>query len=248
VYAKAKNLEDASPETTRKLASVKNLIGGVRDTQLAAADTSAKKPAETAAAAAASAPATTAKAEEKPAAAKGKKGAKPEAAKAEPAKAEPPKAEPAKAEPPKAEPAKAEPAKAETPKTELAKASDTPANPEPEAGKSFDPAAVEQAVRNWASAWAGKDVEGYLASYAPDFRAPAGGRAKWENARRERISKPETISIEIESLSIKQQKGKAVATFTQNYRSPIHKSNDNKILVLAQRDGEWRIVEERIGK
>jgi len=228
VYAKAKNLEDASPETTRKLASVKNLIGGARDTQLAAADSSAKKPAETAAAAAASAPATTAKAEEKPAAAKGKKGAKAEVA--------------------KAEVAKAEPTKAETAKTELAKGPDTPSNPEPEAGKSFDPAAVEQAVRNWASAWAGKDVEGYLASYAPDFRAPAGGRAKWENARRERISKPETISIEIESLSIKQQKGKAVATFTQNYRSPIHKSNDNKILVLAQRDGEWRIVEERIGK
>lgn len=245
VYAKAKNLEDASPETTRKLASVKNLIGGARDVQVAANDIPAKKSAEAPAPAQPAAP----KAEDKPVAAKGKKGAKTELAKLDAPKAETPKAESPKAEAPKVEAPKAESPKAEVPKAEVAAGDAAPAAGAAVAGKSFDTAAVEQAVRNWAGAWAGKDVEGYLAAYAADFRpSTPGGRAKWENQRRERISKPESISIEIEGLSIKQKKDKAIATFTQHYRSPIHKSNDSKTLVLAQRDGEWRIVEERVEK
>ncbi|MEY3201882.1 MAG: hypothetical protein RIR70_1432 [Pseudomonadota bacterium] len=244
VYAKAKNLEDASPETTRKLASVKNLIGGARDTQVAAAETPAKKPAaETAAPAATPAPAALAKSEDKPIAAKGKKGGKTEVAKVEPPKLEAPKIEPPKAEPkPEAKP---------EPKSEPTQTADASSSREPAAaadGKEFDGTAVEQAVRNWAGAWASKDVDGYLAAYAQDFRPPTGGRAQWENQRRERITKPETISIEIEGLTIKQKKGKAVATFTQHYRSPLHKSEDNKTLVMALRDGEWRIVEERVAK
>ena len=236
VYAKAKNLEDASPETTRKLASVKNLIGGSRDTQLASNDTGAKKPAMDAPVGG-----VASKTEEKPVSAKGKK-----AAKAELAKAETPKVEAPKAEAPKPEVAKAEPAKAAQP---APAASESEPAAEPAATQAFDVAAVEQAVRNWAGAWAGKDVDGYLAAYAPDFKpASSGGRAKWENQRRERISKPESISIEIEGLTVKQKKGKAFVSFTQHYRSSIHKSDDNKTLVLAQRDGEWRIVEERVEK
>ena len=246
VYAKAKNLEDASPETTRKLASVKNLIGGSRDTQLASNDAGAKKPAMDAPAGGVSS-----KTEEKPVAAKGKKSAKTELAKAETPKAEAPKAEApkpevAKAEAPKSEVAKASPPKAAEP---APSASESAPAAEPAATQAFDVAAVEQAVRNWAGAWAGKDVDGYLAAYAPDFKpASSGGRAKWENQRRERISKPESISIEIEGLTVKQKKGKAFVSFTQHYRSSIHKSDDSKTLVLAQRDGEWRIVEERVEK
>ena len=249
VYAKARNLEDASPETARKLASVKNLIGGTRDAQVATADGNAKKPATAAAVAPAASlakenaaaaaslvpPVAVAKTEEPVAPAKGKK-----AAKAEPAKVV---AKPAKTEPtPKAE----EPAKlAESPKS-AAENTEAPANSE---AATFDTAAVEDAVRNWAESWASKDADGYLAAYAADFRpSTPGGRVKWENQRRERITKPESINIELEGLSIKQIKDKAIVTFVQHYRSPIHKSDDNKTLVMAQRDGVWQIVEERIGK
>lgn len=245
IYAKARNLEDASPDTARKLASVRNLISGGRgDTQLAASEP--RRPASAVQApAVVPAPAAPAPAPATPAPA--------------PAQASTPvlAAVSSEAKPPVVpmggaategvmapEPRHAAKGRKGT-KAEVAK--------QPEADSTatsfFDPAEVEQAVRNWAESWANKDVDGYLAAYAPDFKpGMPGGRAKWENQRRERISKPESISIEIEDLKIKPGKGSAVATFVQRYRSPLHKSDDTKALVLALRDGQWLIVEERVAK
>src|SRR5262249_25391590 len=57
------------------------------------------------------------------------------------------------------------------------------------AAPAADPSAdVLKAVNAWASSWSEKDVDGYLAAYAKDFKTPGGeARAEWEKGRRTRI-------------------------------------------------------------
>ncbi len=111
-------------------------------------------------------------------------------------------------------------------------------------------AEVLDAVRAWAKAWSAKDVDGYLASYARDFKTPGGeSRADWEKARRQRIAAPKSISVTVEGPKVSLgADGTATVTFRQGYRSDVVKSTSTmKTLVLAQTDGRWLIRQERIG-
>jgi Flp pilus assembly protein TadD len=57
---------------------------------------------------------------------------------------------------------------------------------------------VADSVNQWAKAWANKDIDGYLSSYAQSFKTPDGmNRESWEEMRKSRINKPQTISISI---------------------------------------------------
>jgi tetratricopeptide (TPR) repeat protein len=145
-----------------------------------------------------------------------------------------------------AAPAPKDPAKA--PVT-VAAADPKPAVEKPVAAKPTG-ADVLEAVNAWAKAWSAKDVDGYLAFYARDFKTPAGeARAEWEQARRARISAPKSISVTVESPKVSVlADGKAQVTFRQGYRSDVIKAaNATKTLVLARVDGRWLIQQERVG-
>lgn len=103
---------------------------------------------------------------------------------------------------------------------------------------------VESAVNAWAQAWARRDVDAYLAAYAPDFSAPGLSRADWEAQRRSRIEAPKSITVDISNLNVEQQGTTATATFRQAYRSDRLSSTVTKTLKLAQLDGQWRIIGE----
>jgi tetratricopeptide (TPR) repeat protein len=103
---------------------------------------------------------------------------------------------------------------------------------------------IETAVNAWAQAWARRDVDAYLAAYAPDFSAPGLSRADWEAQRRTRIEAPKSITVDISNLNVDQQGTTATATFRQAYRSNLLSSTVAKTLKLTQIDGEWRIVGE----
>ncbi len=108
---------------------------------------------------------------------------------------------------------------------------------------------VLQAVNQWAKAWAGNNVDGYLSAYAPDFKVPAGeSRADWENTRRVRVAKPRKIEVAIEAPKVTQTADQRVTvTFRQNYRAGGTKMVSTKTLVLVKNSGRWLIQEERIG-
>lgn len=108
-------------------------------------------------------------------------------------------------------------------------------------------AEVGKAVDAWLAAWSRKDVKGYLAFYAKDFKAPGGSRAKWEAERAKRINKPGAIQVSQENLQVAVEGDTATARFRQHYRSASLKSGSNKVLVLVKRDGRWLIQQERIG-
>ena len=107
---------------------------------------------------------------------------------------------------------------------------------------------IVQVVNAWAQAWSKKDMDGYLAFYAGDFRTPNGeARGEWEKSRRQRIGAPKTITVTVQSLKVSAQGDKASATFRQGYRSDLLPARTStKTLVLVKADGRWLIQQEKV--
>jgi Flp pilus assembly protein TadD/ketosteroid isomerase-like protein len=149
--------------------------------------------------------------------------------------------------------AAATPAATESAKPPVTVAVAEPAKPaaeRPAAAKAGN-ADVVETVNAWAKAWSAKDVDGYLAFYAKDFKTPGGeARADWEKARRVRISAPKSIAVSVDAAKVSggADGQTASVTFRQGYRSDVIKStNTTKTLVLAKVDGRWLIQQERVG-
>ncbi len=107
---------------------------------------------------------------------------------------------------------------------------------------------IVKAVHAWASAWAKKDVAGYLAYYAKDFKTPKGeARGDWEQARKQRISAPKKIEVGIESPKVSISGDNAASvSFRQIYRSDVTRTSGTKTLVMVKTNGKWLIREERV--
>lgn len=150
-------------------------------------------------------------------------------------------------------------AKPEAPKAEAPKAVEAPKAAEKAQEKTDkaeskdaggnDATEINKALEAWASAWSKKDVKGYLARYAKDFKTPNGeSRNDWENERSKRITKPGKISVAIENVRVTPEGGDhATVKFRQHYKSASLSSSSNKVLAMVKRDGKWLIQQERIG-
>ena len=153
--------------------------------------------------------------------------------------------QPAAAQPTVAQPvvvAKNKPALSATPTVVPALDATAPDTPVPDAAAAGEQ--LKTVVANWARAWSEKDVNAYLAFYAPEY-APSGiTRSDWEAQRRSRITEPKTIEVQISNLKVEQVGAMATATFRQAYRSDRHQSTASKTLTFALQDGQWRIVGE----
>ncbi len=103
---------------------------------------------------------------------------------------------------------------------------------------------LEAAIASWAQAWSKRDVNAYLAAYASDFASSGMTRSGWEAQRRDRITAPKNIDVQISNLKIDQQGDTASATFRQAYRSNLLNSTVTKTLKLALRNGQWLITSE----
>jgi ketosteroid isomerase-like protein len=106
--------------------------------------------------------------------------------------------------------------------------------------------AVLATVHAWAAAWMAQDVDAYLAFYDQDFKVPGGGdRAAWEALRKERLTNPKFIKLDLDRIKVRVKDDSASVRFRQRYQSNTYKSNDRKTLNLVNRGGTWKIIEER---
>jgi tetratricopeptide (TPR) repeat protein len=135
----------------------------------------------------------------------------------EPTKVEPVKVEPTK----KVEPAKVEPAK-------------------------NNDADISAAVNNWAQAWSSQNIDQYLASYGAGFKPSNGeSRKAWELQRRDRVTRPSKINVEISGLNITStDANNAKARFKQSYRADNRPIYTTKTLVMKKEGSNWFIEEE----
>jgi tetratricopeptide (TPR) repeat protein len=156
---------------------------------------------------------------------------------------------PAPVAPPPAKVAAAPAPVAAAPKAPEAAPAPAPAPvPAAAAASTASNAEVESAVRAWAAAWAGQDMDRYLAAYASDF-APAGGQSRkgWEEDRRARIVGKTSISVNIENLVIKVDGQSATAKFRQIYRADNLNVSSRKTLDLQRVGNHWHIRKESVG-
>lgn len=100
-------------------------------------------------------------------------------------------------------------------------------------------------IQSWAKAWSSKDVEGYLAHYAPDFTPSSMSRQAWAAQRRERILAPKEISVTAQDIQVTASTGnRATVKFRQTYESDRLKSSSSKTMELGLIDGKWLILRE----
>lgn len=107
-------------------------------------------------------------------------------------------------------------------------------------------AAVSNALLAWSKAWSTKDVSTYFAAYGEDF-TPEGGlnRAAWEQQRRERISKPAKIKVDLQNTqTVRAGTDRVRASFLQVYESDSFSDSVNKVLEFKLVNGAWKIVRE----
>ena len=107
----------------------------------------------------------------------------------------------------------------------------------------------ETLVERWMKDWAEKNIEGYLSRYDIGFRpGNEKDREAWETKRRSRIGEATSIRVHAENLKIQQQ-GELVATarFVEILEVGSYKKTSWKKLSLIRRDrdGEWKIREEK---
>ena len=105
--------------------------------------------------------------------------------------------------------------------------------------------AISAAVNKWAKAWSNKNVDQYLASYGASFKPAKGlNRKAWEEQRRDRITKPSKINVELSNMKIESDETTAKVKFKQSYQADGKPIRTSKTL-LMKRDGDsWYIVEE----
>ena len=107
---------------------------------------------------------------------------------------------------------------------------------------------VAKALASWAEAWSRKDAKAYLGFYASDFKTPGGeSRAAWAAERTRRVTKPGKISVAIEGARVTPEGNNVVVKFRQHYKSASLSSSANKTLLMTRQNGQWKILQERIG-
>jgi hypothetical protein len=105
--------------------------------------------------------------------------------------------------------------------------------------------AVMVAVKRWADAWSKQDPDGYIAMYSPTFKPKDMTRSQWEAYRRDRLTKPKSIRVELsDQKAVMLTKNKMRVTFNQMYASDALKANDKKTLELELIDNQWLIISE----
>lgn len=115
-----------------------------------------------------------------------------------------------------------------------------------------DPAEVSKSLidktKAWARAWESKDLNSYIAFYAPNFKPEEGSYEAWAANRRDRISKAQGIDIEISDLQVIPSFDKPdeyEISFVQDYRAKFYQERSRKVLTWRENQGIWQIIREQ---
>lgn len=102
------------------------------------------------------------------------------------------------------------------------------------------------AVNAWARAWSEQDVNAYIDAYSRDFQ-PANRQSyrAWERERRQRVSAPRSISVNLSDYEIQSAgDNRYVVSFLQRYSADNYQDRERKALLMGQEGGSWKILRE----
>lgn len=111
---------------------------------------------------------------------------------------------------------------------------------------SEDNSQITDAVDAWAKAWSAKNVDKYLASYSSSFKTPKGeSRKAWEQTRRERVGRPESIKVEVSNPKVVMESATlAKVSFKQTYSANGSPQYTPKTLLMKKVGDNWLIDQE----
>ena len=115
-----------------------------------------------------------------------------------------------------------------------------------------DPAQISKSLiektNSWAKAWETKDINSYIAFYAPSFKPEEGNYEAWVDSRREKITKAQKINIEISDLQVIPSFDKPdeyEISFVQDYSAKFYQERSRKVLTWREAKGIWQIIREQ---
>jgi len=100
-----------------------------------------------------------------------------------------------------------------------------------------------ESVKAWAQAWSDKDFAAYTGFYTPQYRAKFESHQQWLEQRRNRITRPGTINVEVSDIQIKwRSEDRAFIDFKQAFDSPRYSDRVKKRLGFNLIGSEWKIT------
>jgi murein L,D-transpeptidase YafK len=99
-------------------------------------------------------------------------------------------------------------------------------------------------VEKWRSAWAAKDLEGYMNCYSPSFKGGDLNKEQWREKKTSLNGKYKFISVKLSDISVSLTPSMAKVTFHQTYRSDQLQASGIKTLQLVNRKNRWFIESE----
>ena len=100
-----------------------------------------------------------------------------------------------------------------------------------------------ESVKAWAQAWSDKDFAAYTGFYTPQYRTKFESHQQWLEQRRNRITRPGTINVEVSDIQIKwRSEDRAFIDFKQAFDSPRYSDRVKKRLGFNLIGSEWKIT------
>jgi murein L,D-transpeptidase YafK len=106
---------------------------------------------------------------------------------------------------------------------------------------------VKKATLDWIGAWAGRQVESYLAFYAPDFRFESHSLKSYADYKRRVFSSYRHMAVNYDGLRVVSHPKYAVSFFNQDFRGDQRFVSVGRKILYWERggqDGKWRIKRE----
>jgi len=110
-----------------------------------------------------------------------------------------------------------------------------------------DRAALSSAIERWRRDWESRDVERYLANYAPDFHSGREDLAAWAAHKRTVNAAKAWIRVSLDDVSMlryPRERDFVAVAFEQQYRSSNLSNTMRKLQYWKKEDGRWRILYE----
>lgn len=115
-----------------------------------------------------------------------------------------------------------------------------------------NPGEISVFVLKWISAWqnsAGEngDIEKYVSFYADSFTSKNFDKSGWEIDKRKKNNNKSWITVDLRNILIgdPNAEGRVEVRFLQDYKSSNYSEQSQKLLVLTQERGKWKILTEK---
>lgn len=99
-------------------------------------------------------------------------------------------------------------------------------------------------VERWRKSWENKDLNAYMACYAPTFTSGKLNKEAWRKKKSYLNKKYRYIKVSIRNIIVEWTKDGANVSFHQQYSSDQYRSTGTKVLKLLRQNDKWLINRE----